>query len=55
MSARLLKECSDLIYGSLARIFNQSIDTGIFPNEWKNKIIMPLFKEVGSRSDPSNY
>ena len=56
MSARLLKECPDLISWSLAPIFNQSIDTGIFPDEWKNARIKPLiFKKAGSRSDPSNY
>ena len=55
MSVRLPKECSDLICGSLAKIFNQSIDSGIFPAYWKNAKITPLFKKVGSRSDPSNY
>ena len=55
MSARRLKECADLISGSLALIFNQSIDTGIFPNEWKSARFTPLFKKAGSRSDPSNY
>jgi len=48
VSARLLKECPDLISWSLALIFNQSINTGIFPDEWKNARIAPLFKqEVG--------
>jgi len=36
-------------------MFNQSIDTGIFPDEWKSARITPLFKKAGSRSDPSNY
>jgi len=40
---------------SLALIFNQSIDTGIFPDEWRGARITPLFKKVGSGSDPSNY
>ena len=55
VSARLLRECPDLISGSLALIFNQSIDTGIFPDEWMSARITPLFKKAGSRSDPSNY
>ena len=55
MSARLLRESPDLISESLALIFNQSIDTGIFPYEWKRARITPLFKKAGSRSDPSNY
>ena len=33
VSARLLRECPDLISESLALIFNQSIGTGIFPDE----------------------
>ena len=55
VSASLLRECSDLISESLTLIFNQSIDTGIFPDEWKSARITPLFKKAGSRSDPSNY
>ena len=55
VSARLLRECPDLISESLALIFNQSIDTGIFPDEWKSARITPLFKKAGSRIDPSNY
>ena len=51
----MLVQCPDLISGSLALIFNQSIDTGIFPGEWKNARITPLFKKSGSRNDPSNY
>ena len=55
ISARLLRECPDLISKSLTRIFNQSIVTGIFPDEWKNARITPLFKNAGKRIDPSNY
>ena len=55
VSARLLKECPELIPGSLALIFNQSFDTGIFPDEWKSARITLPIKKAGSRSDPSSY
>ena len=55
VSAILLRECPDLIFGFLPPIFNQSIDTGISPDEWKSARITPLFMETGSRSDSSNY
>ena len=55
ISARLLRECPDLIAKSLSQIFNQSIATGIFPHEWKNARITPLFKNARKRTDPSNY
>ena len=55
VSARLLRECFDLISDSLALIFNRSIETSIFPDEWKSARITPLYKKCGTRSDPSNY
>ena len=44
VSVRLLRECPDLIPESLALIFNQSIDTGISPDEWKSAIISLFFE-----------
>ena len=55
ISAKLLKECPELICESLLLIFNQSLRTGIFPNEWKNARVTPLYKNSGKRNDPSNY
>ena len=54
ISAKLLRECADLIAESLCTIFNQSIVSGIFPDEWKLSKVVPLFKQ-GNRSDLSNY
>ena len=54
VSARLLREYFDLILDSLALIFNRSIETSIFPDEWKSARITPLYKKCGNRSDPSN-
>ena len=55
VSTRLLRECFYLISDSLALIFNRSIETSIFPDEWKSARITPLYKKWGNRSDPSNY
>ena len=55
ISAKLLKECLDLICESLSLIFNQSFKTGVFPNDWKNARVSPLYKNSGKRNDPSNY
>ena len=54
ISARFLRECCDLIAPSLSIIFNRSIVTGIFPDEWKLSKVFPLFKQ-GNRSDLDNY
>ena len=52
---KLLKECPDLVCESLSLIFNQSFKTGVFPNDWKNARVSPLYKNSGKRNDPSNY
>ena len=52
--ARLTKECSDQIASSLCNIFNRSIVSGIFPEEWKCSKVIPLFKQE-ERSDLNNY
>ena len=54
ISAKLLRECADLIAESLCTIFNHSIVSGIFPDEWKLSKVIPLFKQ-GNRSDLNNY
>lgn len=54
ISSRLLRECSDLIAESLSLIFNRSIITGIFPNEWKCAKVVPIHKQ-GKRNCLDNY
>ena len=54
ISAKLLQLCPDLIAESLCIIFNSSINTGIFPDEWKCSKVIPLSKQ-GERSDLTNY
>ena len=55
ISAKLLRECPDLLAESLTVIFNQSLITGIFPNEWKSARVTPLYKNSGKRTEPTNY
>ena len=44
ISARLIRECADLICISICKIFNCSLTTGIFPDDWKCAKVIPLFK-----------
>ena len=54
ISARLIRERADLICVSFCKIFNCSLTTGIFPDDWKCDKVTPLFKQ-GSSSDMNNY
>ena len=51
---KLLKEIIDEISIPLANCFNLSLKEGIFPSEWKEANVTPLFKK-GSRSKIENY
>ena len=45
ISARLIRECTDLICIPIRDIFNQSVSQGIFPDNWKCAKFTPLFKQ----------
>ena len=51
---KLLQDSAVVIAPILTHIFNQSINTGIFPNGLKTAIISPLYKS-GSKTECSNY
>ena len=55
ISAKLLRECPDVLAESPTHLFNQSLMTGIYPDEWKSARVTPLYKNSGKRSDPTNY
>lgn len=44
ISTRLLKEAGSTIVPSLTRIFNLSIQTGVFPVDWKIAEVTPIYK-----------
>ena len=50
----MLRECPDLISESLTLIFNRSINTIIFPDEWKYAKVIPIH-ECGKRNCTENY
>ena len=54
ISARLIRECADLICIPIRDIFNQSVSQGIFPDDWKCARVTPLFKQ-GNRDYLNNY
>ena len=54
ISARLVRECADLICVPICDIFNQSINQGTFPDDWKYARVSPLYKQ-GDHGDVKNY
>ena len=54
ISTRPLKDASDIVAESLVNIFNLSLQTAIFPDDWKLAKVSPVFKE-GARTDCGNY
>ncbi|CAB4035969.1 Hypothetical predicted protein [Paramuricea clavata] len=49
ISARLLKECADVIAPSLTELFNKSLALGKVPTEWKYANIVPVPKTKETR------
>ena len=54
ISAKLLKDAGDTISESLVNIFNLSLQSGIFPDDWKLARITPIYKD-GSKTEWGNY
>ena len=52
--SKLLKIAAPVIATFITDLFNCSISTGVFPDEWKLARLVPVFKK-GIRSDVNNY
>ena len=50
----VLKECADQLAPGLTLIFQESINTGVLPEDWLNANVAPLFKK-GDRHKAENY
>ncbi len=51
---QVLTSLAGYLAAPLAKLFNNSLETGIIPVEWKSSIICPIYKK-GSKHDVSNY
>jgi len=54
ISARFLKEIAKTVAEPLTKLFNKSLQSGVFPDEWKRCNMTPIHKG-GSTDDPSNF
>ena len=54
ISARMLKETAPAIAPGLTQLFNLSLTTGCFPDDWKLARVVPVPKS-SDHSSPSNY
>ena len=52
---KILKELSSVIAEPLTSLFNQSIQEGIVPNDWRNAEVVAIYKNKGARTKPNNY
>ena len=55
MAVIFLKKTRLISSKILKIIFEKSLNTGIVPSQWKTANITPIFKNSGSKSDPSKY
>lgn len=52
--ARFLKTMAPIIARPITQLFQQSLNTGVIPKDWKTAIVRPIFKK-GDKSLPLNY
>ncbi len=54
ISTRILRDFADVLAPALTKIFQQSMDTGVVPKDWKQANVTAIFKK-GNKQDPANY
>ena len=50
----MIKYGIDKLATSIQKLFNMILENGFYPSEWKNGLIINIFKS-GCKTDPSNY
>ena len=48
--AHLLKSCSESLIPVITNLINSSLESGIFPDCWKEAVVIPLLKKLGLES-----
>ena len=51
----VLKNCEPELSYILAKLFNMCLKESYFPDCWKVSSVVPVFKNVGERSNAKNY
>ncbi len=54
VNPQVLKECDNQLAEPLCKIYNMSLQQGIYPALWKDATVRAIFKK-GDRKLPSNY
>ena len=54
ISNRVFKLAAPVVYKQLSELFNLSLKSGEYPDDWKLAKVSPVFK-AGKRNDPNNY
>jgi len=54
INPRILKECAAELSGPLTCLFRTSLEEGQLPQDWKEALVVPIFKK-GSRYSVENY
>ena len=51
----LLKDCLDVLITPITNIVNASLENGVFPDNWKSALVVPLMKKTGLDPIFKNY
>ena len=55
MPTPLVIDCIDVLLPIITKIINLSLESGMFPDAWKNALVHPLLKKVGLDFHFKNY